>query len=325
MGEYREFVPMFQLMKELSGRIRERRYGRGAVDFDFPESKIVLDEQGKPVEIKPYERNAATKLIEDFMLAANETVAEDFYWQQIPFLYRSHEKPDPEKIKQFTAFLHNFGYTLHVQNGELHPKELQKLFDQAEGSPEEVLIRQLALRSMKQAKYTIDCSGHFGLAASFYCHFTSPIRRYPDLQIHRIMTECLAGGMSESRKEYYEERLPGVCRQCSLKERKADEAEREVEKMKKCQYMEGHIGELFEGVVSGVTGWGMYVELPNTVEGMVSLSSLEGDYYEYDQANYRLAGASTGRVYGLGQRLKVRVASVDPAGGTIDFIPEEEG
>ncbi len=323
--EYEDFVPMFCMMRELSEALRERRRARGSIDFDFPESKIILDENGRAVDVRPYERNAATMLIEDFMLLANETVAEDFFWQGSPFVYRTHEKPDGDKVKELALLISNFGYHLKTGREEIHPKELQKLLARIQDSPEEALISRLTLRSMRRAEYQTQCVGHFGLAARYYCHFTSPIRRYPDLQIHRIMTECLAGGMSESRKEYYEERLPGVCRQCSLKERKADEAEREVEKMKKCQYMEGHIGELFEGVVSGVTGWGMYVELPNTVEGMVSLSSLEGDYYEYDQANYRLAGASTGRVYGLGQRLKVRVASVDPAGGTIDFIPEEEG
>ncbi len=322
MEEYREFVPMFQLMKELSGRIRERRYGRGAVDFDFPESKIVLDEQGKPVEIKPYERNAATKLIEDFMLAANETVAEDFYWQQIPFLYRSHEKPDPEKIKQFMAFLHNFGYTLHVQNGELHPKELQKLFDQAEGSPEEVLIRQLALRSMKQAKYTIDCSGHFGLAASFYCHFTSPIRRYPDLQIHRIIKEQLAQGLSEGRTAHYGSILPQIAIQTSALERRAEEAERETDKLKKCEYMSRFIGEAFEGVISGVTNWGLYVDLPNTVEGLIRIQELSDDYYLFDEPNYQLIGETTGKTYKLGQKIKVAVAKTDKLLKTIDFVPE---
>ncbi|MCI9486637.1 MAG: ribonuclease R [Lachnospiraceae bacterium] len=324
-GEYADFVPMFRNMKELSEILRERRRARGSIDFDFPESKIILDKNGRAVDVAPYERNAATMLIEDFMLLANETVAEDFFWQGSPFVYRTHEKPDQDKIGELALLISNFGYHLKTGQEEIHPKELQKLLARIQDSPEEALISRLTLRSMRRAEYQTECVGHFGLAARYYCHFTSPIRRYPDLQIHRIMTECLAGGMSEARKEHYEERLPGVCRQCSLKERKADEAEREVEKMKKCQYMENHTGEVFEGVVSGVTGWGMYVELPNTVEGMVSLSALEGDYYEYDQANHRLVGTSAGRVYSLGQRLKVRAVSADPVGGTIDFIPEEEG
>ncbi|MCI8465237.1 MAG: ribonuclease R [Lachnospiraceae bacterium] len=323
-GEYEDFVPMFRHMRDLSALLRERRRARGSIDFDFPESKIILDERGRAVDIKPYERNAATMLIEDFMLLANETVAEDFFWQGTPFVYRTHEKPDGEKIRELALLISNFGYHLKIGQEEIHPKELQKLLAGIQDSPEEALISRLTLRSMRRAEYQTQCVGHFGLAARYYCHFTSPIRRYPDLQIHRIMTECLAVGISGERKEHYEALLPGVCRQCSLKERKADEAEREVEKMKKCQYMEAHIGETFEGVISGVTGWGMYVELPNTVEGMVSLSALDGDYYEYDQANYRLIGVSTGRTYCLGQRIRVRVVSVDMAGGTIDFMAEDE-
>ncbi|MCI8504754.1 MAG: ribonuclease R [Lachnospiraceae bacterium] len=323
-GEYEDFVPMFQNMRELSLVLRKRRQARGSIDFDFPESKIVLDEKGRVVDIKPYERNAATMLIEDFMLLANETAAEDFFWQDCPFVYRTHEKPDGEKIRELALLISNFGYHLKMGQEEIHPKELQKLLARIQDSPEEALISRLTLRSMKRAEYQTECVGHFGLAARYYCHFTSPIRRYPDLQIHRIMTEWLAGTLSDRRKGHYEEILPGVCRQCSLKERRADEAEREVEKMKKCQYMAEHIGEVFEGVVSGVTGWGMYVELPNTVEGMVSLSSLGGDYYEYDQDRHCLTGVSTGRIYSLGQRLRVRVASVDTAGCTIDYEVEEE-
>ena len=324
IAEYEEFVPMFRQMKELSDLLREKRKKRGSIDFDFPESKILLDEKGRPVEIRPYERNAATMLIEDFMLLANETVAEDFYWQGQPFVYRTHEKPDSEKIRELALLISNFGYHLKMGQEEIHPKELQKLLAGIQDSPEEALISRLTLRSMKRASYQPECIGHFGLAARYYCHFTSPIRRYPDLQIHRIMGECLAGGMTDRRKEHYEEILPGVCSQCSSKERQADEAEREVEKMKKCQYMAGHIGQSYDGVVSGVTGWGMYVELPNTVEGMISLSVLDGDYYEYDENRHRLVGVSTGKVYSLGQRLRVRVISVDTIGCTIDFLPEGE-
>ncbi len=324
-AEYADLVPMFRNMRELSEILRERRRARGSIDFDFPESKIILDENGRAVDVAPYERNAATMLIEDFMLLANETAAEDFFWQGSPFVYRTHEKPDGDKIRELALLISNFGYHLKMGQEEIHPKELQKLLAGIQDSPEEALISRLTLRSMRRAEYQTECVGHFGLAARYYCHFTSPIRRYPDLQIHRVMTECLTGGMSEGRKAHYEELLPGVCRQCSLKERKADEAEREVQKMKKCQYMAGHIGEVFEGVVSGVTGWGMYVELPNTVEGMIPLSALEGDYYEYDPEKHRLAGVSTGRVYSLGQKLTVRAAGVDTVGCTIDFVPEEEG
>ena len=197
MEEYQELVPMFCLMKELADILRAKRRQRGSIDFDFPESKIVLDNKGKPIEIKPYERNAATRIIEDFMLMANETVAEDYFWQELPFVYRTHEYPDPEKMKRLGTFINNFGYTIRTQNGEVHPKEIQKLLDKIEGTSEEALIGRLTLRSMKQAKYGTICTGHYGLAANYYTHFTSPIRRYPDLQIHRIIKENLKGGLRE--------------------------------------------------------------------------------------------------------------------------------
>ncbi len=318
--EYHELVPMFRLMKELSEQIRKRREARGAIDFDFPESKILLDEKRKPVSIQPYERNGATKLIEDFMLTANETVAEDYYWQQIPFLYRTHDNPDPEKIKQLTTFLYNFGYTVRTQQGEIHPKEIQKLLKKAEGTLEESLIGRLTLRSMKQANYTIDCTGHFGLAAKYYCHFTSPIRRYPDLQIHRIIKENIKGGLRPNRIAHYGSILPQVAIQSSLLERRAEEAERETDKLKKCEYMSRFIGQEFEGVISGVTSWGLYVELPNTVEGMVRISDLTDDYYIFDEASYQLVGEMTRKTYKLGQKVKVLVSGTDRLLKTIDFV-----
>ena len=198
------------------------------------------------MDIHPYERNVATKIIEDFMLLANETVAEDYFWQSVPFLYRTHDDPDPEKMKQLGVFINNFGYSLRLTNGEVHPKELQKLLDKIEGKPEEPLLARLVLRSMKQAKYTTQCTGHFGLAARYYTHFTSPIRRYPDLQIHRIIKECLHGGLKEKRVAHYEKLLPQVAVQTSALERRADEAERETEKMKKCEYMSRFVGQTFE-------------------------------------------------------------------------------
>ena len=322
--EYQEFVPLFEEMHALSLLIRKRRGSRGAVNFDFPESKIILDEKGRAVDIRPYERNCATRLIEDFMLTANETVAEDYYWQQIPFLYRTHENPDSEKMKQLITFLHNFGYSLKSQQGEVHPKEIQKLLDKAEGSPEEALISRLVLRSMKQAKYTTSCTGHFGLAAKYYCHFTSPIRRYPDLQIHRIIKENLRAGLSEKRMDHYERILPQVAVQTSALERRADEAERETDKMKKCEYMSRFIGEEFDGVISGVTSWGFYVELPNTVEGLVRINQLTDDYYVFDEHAYQLTGEMTRKTYKLGQRIRVMVDSTDRFLKTIDFRPVTE-
>lgn len=321
LEEYADFVPMFLLLDETARVLRKKRMARGAVDFDFPECEIILDAKGRPVEIRPYERNAATMLIEDCMLAANETVAEDYYWQQIPFLYRSHEKPDGEKIKRFGILINNFGYSIRLQNGELHPKEMQKLLEKAAGSPEEALLARLALRSMKQAKYTTECMGHFGLAANYYTHFTSPIRRYPDLQIHRIIKENLHGGLTKKRIAHYEKILPEVAIWTSSRERLADEAERETDKAKKVQFMERHIGEEFTGVISGISNYGFYVELPNTVEGMVRLANLDGDYYVFDEEHYELVGERTRKKFKLGQTVKIQVVSVDRYLKTIDFLP----
>lgn len=245
LKEDEDFVPMIQKMQELSTILRERRGKRGSIDFDFPETKIELDEKGKPINIKPYERNSATKIIEDFMLLANETVAEEYFWREVPFLYRTHEVPDEEKIKKLSTFINNFGYHIHVHD-EVKPKEIQKLLSQVEGTPEEALISRLTLRSMCQAKYTTENTGHFGLAAKYYTHFTSPIRRYPDLQIHRIIKENLRGRLNENRIEHYDKILPEVAKQCSDRERLAEETEREVVKMKKAEYMRMHIGEEYE-------------------------------------------------------------------------------
>ncbi len=314
-------ISMICQMKEAAEALRGKRMARGAMDFDFPECKIILDEKGRPKDIKPYERNAATMLIEDFMLAANETVAEDYYWQQVPFLYRTHEKPDEEKIRKFGILINNFGYSIHLQNGEIHPKEMQKLLFKVSGSPEEALLSRLALRSMKQAKYTTDCTGHFGLAARFYTHFTSPIRRYPDLQIHRIIKENLHGNLGERRLSHYERILGEVAVWTSSRERLAEEAERETDKAKKVQYMERRIGEVFEGVISGMNPYGFYVELPNTVEGMVRVSELDGDYYVFNEERYEMVGERTGKKYKLGQPIRVQVVSVDRYLKTIDFLP----
>lgn len=324
MKEYEELVPMFEDMLVLANILREKRRKRGSIDFDFPESKIIIGKDGRPTDILPYERNKATKIIEDFMLIANETVAEDFFWQELPFVYRTHENPDLEKIEKLSIFINNFGYTMRVGQDEIHPKELQKLLVRIDGTPEEALISRLTLRSMKQAKYTTSCDGHFGLATKYYCHFTSPIRRYPDLQIHRIIKENLRGGLREKRIEHYDRILSEIARQSSLTERRADEAEREVEKLKKVQYMSKFIGETFEGVISGVTSWGMYVELPNTVEGMVRMSDLQDDYYIYDESHYMLIGEHTKHTYKLGQKIKVRVVDTSKLLRTIDFVPVME-
>ena len=326
LGEYEALVPMFVRMEKLAGILRGKRMKRGSIDFDFPETKVILDAQGNPIDIRPYDRNVATKIIEDFMLAANETVASDFYWRELPFVYRTHENPDTEKIQKLSTFINNFVYTLHIGADEVHPKELQKLLQKIDGTKEEALISRLTLRSMKQARYTIDNTGHFGLAADCYCHFTSPIRRYPDLQIHRIIKESLRGRLNEKRIDHYEHILPEVAKHSSEMERRADEAERETVKLKKVQYMEQHIGEAFEGVISGVTEWGFFVELENTVEGLVRVTELTDDFYQYYEDTYELVGEATNRRYKLGQKVQVRVEHCDRIMRTIDFaLAGEEG
>lgn len=324
--KYEEFVPMFEQMAELSHILRTRRKHRGSIDFDFPETKMILDENGRPIEIRPYERNVATKLIEDFMLLANETVAEEYFWRELPFLYRTHEAPDEEKMKKLSTFINNFGYHIHMGN-EVRPMEVQKLLGKVEGTPEEALISRLALRSMKQAKYTPENTGHFGLAAKYYTHFTSPIRRYPDLQIHRIIKENIRGRLKEERIAHYEKILPEVAMQAGVTERRAEEAERETIKLKKVEYMKERIGEEFEGVISGITKWGAYVELPNTIEGLVHVMNMRDDHYEYWEEQYELIGEHTRNVYKLGQVVRVRVLGVDRLQRTIDFefCENEEG
>jgi len=328
--QYENLLPMFREMRDLAAILRQQRRKRGSIDFDFPECKILLDKKGHPVDIMPYERNVATDIIEDFMLAANETIAQHFYWMELPFVYRVHDVPDGERIQKLMAFINNFGYYMKfghsvgktgrkAVNEEIHPKEIQKLLAKIAGTPEEPMISRLALRSMKQAKYSVECTGHFGLACGYYCHFTSPIRRYPDLQIHRIIKEQLRGRLGEERISHYKSILPEVAKHSSDTERRADEAERETDKLKKVEYMEGHLGETFQGVISGITSWGIYVELPNTVEGLVHVSKLPGDYFYYNEAAYEMVGEATGKSYKLGMPVKITVDGCDRFSKTIDF------
>lgn len=325
--KYAELVPQFKQMEELSKLLRTKRKKRGAIDFDFPESKIILEPDGHPIDVKPYERNTANMLIEDFMLAANETVAQHFYWLDAPFVYRVHEKPDTDKIQKLNIFINNLGYYMKaigrkgkkVSDEEVHPKEIQKLLEKIEGTPEEALVSRLTLRSMKQARYSTVSSGHFGLACQYYCHFTSPIRRYPDLQIHRIIKEQLRGRLTKERMAHYREILDGVAKQSSETERRADEAERETDKLKKAEYMSERIGEEYDGVISGITAWGIFVELPNTIEGMVHVSKLPGDYFYYNESAYEMIGEKSGITYRLGEPVRIRVAGTDSLTKAIDF------
>ena len=323
--EYREFVPMFFLMRELSQLLRSRRHHRGSIDFEFPESKIILNGAGRAIDVRPYEANCATEIIEDFMLMANETVAREYCKGEYPFVYRTHENPDPEKVEELLTLLHHQEIQVRKSREEITPKEIQEILESIQGLPNETMISRLTLRTMKQAKYTTECSGHFGLAARYYCHFTSPIRRYPDLQIHRIIRDNLRGRLQrEGKTEHYREILEEVARQSSVCERRAQEAERESDKLKKAEYMSYHLGEEFDGIISGVTGYGLYVELSNTVEGLVHVTSLRDDYYEFDQEAYELRGQLTKKIYHLGQKVRVRVADADAMKRTVDFTLAEE-
>ena len=323
--EYREFVPMFFLMRELSQLLRSRRHHRGSIDFEFPESKIILNGAGRAIDVRPYEANCATEIIEDFMLMANETVAREYCKGEYPFVYRTHENPDPEKVEELLTLLHHQEIQVRKSREEITPKEIQEILESIQGLPNETMISRLTLRTMKQAKYTTECSGHFGLAARYYCHFTSPIRRYPDLQIHRIIRDNLRGRLQrEGKTEHYREILEEVARQSSVCERRAQEAERESDKLKKAEYMSYHLGEEFDGIISGVTGYGLYVELSNTVEGLVHVTSLRDDYYEFDQEAYELRGQLTKKNYHLGQKVRVRVADADAMKRTVDFTLAEE-
>lgn len=319
LEEYQDELEFFQNMYELSKILRERRMERGSIDFDFPETKISLTEDGEPVEIGPYDRNPAHKIIEDFMLMANETIAEDYFWQDIPFEYRVHGAPDEEKVEKLQALIKGFGYYFKSSNDTIHPKEFQKLLKKIEGSPEEGFISRMTLRAMQQARYSTECSGHFGLATKYYCHFTSPIRRYPDLQIHRIIKENLHGRLTEKRLSHYSGILPVVAESNSKNERRAQEAEREVEKLKKAQYMSRRIGEEYDGIISGVTGYGVYVELDNTVEGMVRISSIPDDFYIYREESMSIVGKDSGKTYTMGQKVRIKVVHVDKLLKTIDF------
>lgn len=317
ISEYREFIPMFKDMEKLRNILKAKREKRGAIEFGSDEAKIMLDENGKPVDIVRRKRNVAESIIEEFMLAANETVAEHFYWLDIPFVYRIHEEPDEEKFEKLREFAGAFGYV--IKGSSRHPKSYQQFLDNIKDKPEEMLINKMALRSMKQAKYTAEIGRHFGLAAQYYCHFTSPIRRYPDLQIHRIISEYLEGNLTEKRIEHYNKILAEVARHCSENERRADEAEREADKYKIVEYMENKIGMEFEGIISGVTSWGIYVELPNTVEGMVSVKDLCDDYYEFDEERLRYIGVNFHKTYTIGDKVRVLLIRASKETRTIDF------
>lgn len=316
---YSHVAPDFYKMQELALILRKKRFQRGAIDFDFDEAKVILDEKGRPIDVKRYEITIANQIIEEFMLACNETVAEHFFWTNTPFVYRIHEDPDEEKIHNLNEFLYNLGYSIKGIN-KIHPRALQDLLEKVKGTRHERIISTVMLRSLQKARYSNESTGHFGLAAKYYCHFTSPIRRYPDLIIHRIMKLYLKGGMSEEKISQLEGILPEIAKQCSERERGADEAERESEDLKKVEYMKAHEGEIFEGIIANVTSFGMFIELDNTIEGLVRMSSMEDDYYNYDEAHYCLVGERTRKIYRIGDSVKVILAKADISARKIEFI-----
>lgn len=307
--KYADLVDDFRLAEKLARILMKKRERRGALDFNFPEPYIHLDENGKPYSIEPYERRIANRIIEEFMLVANETIAEYFYWIGIPFVYRIHETPSSSKMEALNKFVNQYNMFIKGDTEEVHPKAIQKIIKGIEGKPGEKAINTLILRSLKQAKYSPECSGHFGLAADYYCHFTSPIRRYPDLQIHRIIKEFINGDMTNRRMDKLKDIVLKASEQSSEMERKAEIAERDIDKFYKCLYMEDKIGEEFDGFISSVTNYGFYVELPDTIEGLVPLESLNDGFYQFNENTYELS--SQEKSYKIGDVVKVKLENVN--------------
>ncbi|HML36954.1 MAG TPA: ribonuclease R [Bacillota bacterium] len=325
--KYREIYPDILLMDELAAILRRARDSRGSLDFDFDEAYIKLNDKGIPVSVETAERRVANRIVEEFMLVANETVAEHFYWMEVPFVYRVHEPPSLEKIEEFKRFIGSFGLTLKGNPENIHPKALNEIIKKVEGRPEEHVVNTVMLRSMKKAFYGTDCEGHFGLGVKYYCHFTSPIRRYPDLIIHRIIKESINGKLDAKRVRILKRRTDRAADISSGTERQAQELEREVEKLKKAEYMTYHVGETYDGIISGVASFGFFVEIENTIEGMVRVDYLNDDYYDYEASMYRLIGRRTNKIYGLGDKIKIKVHSVDLQEREINFTiaePEKE-
>ncbi len=321
--KYSHLLDTFDMMKELALILRNGRKKRGSIDFNLKETQVTLDKEGEVANIDFYKTTFANKIIEEFMLITNEVIAEHFYWLGIPFVYRNHDEPDKDKIKQLAHFVKSFGYNIKGKVEDIHPKDIQKLLIDIEGSEEDLLISKVALRSMKQARYETESKGHFGLASNYYCHFTSPIRRYPDLIIHRIIKESITGKLTDSRINHYKGILGSVASLSSKYERRAQVAEREVVKMYMTRYMNERIGEVYRGVITSVTKWGIYVELGNSVEGLVRVSSMDSDYFHYDEYNHSFVGERTKMRYQIGDKVTIKVKSVDLEKRNIDFVLEE--
>ena len=318
-AKYSHVADDFKTAEELAKILMQRRNQRGAIDFDFPEAKIILTPEGKVSDIKEYERRISNRIIEEFMLITNETVAEHYFWLNIPFVYRIHETPSSEKMQELGKFVSTFGYTIKGDLEEVHPKALQSIIGAIKGKKEEEAISTIMLRSLRQARYSPECSGHFGLAAKYYSHFTSPIRRYPDLQIHRIIKEQLNNKINKKRQEQLVNIVDYASTQSSERERAADLAERDVKDYYKAVYMEDKVGEEFDGVVSSVTSFGMFIELPNTVEGLSRLANMRDDYYIYDEMTYTIIGERTRKTYRIGDPVRIKVDNVNVDLREIDF------
>ncbi|WP_413363474.1 ribonuclease R [Lysinibacillus sp. 3P01SB] len=317
---YESLIPMFEMMAELAQILRNKRMSRGAIDFDFKESKVLVNEDGWPTDIVLRERTVAERLIEEFMLAANETVAEHFHWMELPFLYRIHEDPKPEKLQRFFEFVTNFGLVIKGTGNSVHPKAMQEIIKSIEGLPEEPVISTMLLRSLQQARYYPESLGHFGLSTDYYTHFTSPIRRYPDLIVHRLIrTYLINGDTSKETVVQWNAVMEEIADHTSERERRAVDAERDTDALKKAQFMSDKIGEEFIGMVSSITNFGIFVELPNTVEGLVHISNMTDDYYRFEDRMMVMIGERTGRQFRIGDEVKVRVANVVIEESSVDF------
>ena len=321
LERYKPYIKDFETMAELATILKNRRMEQGYLNLDIPESKIDLDINGKVINIGKYETSFSNEIIEQFMLIANETIAEKFYWLQAPFIYRVHEDPDIDKVKELNKFLFNFGMNIKISNEKVYPTEFSKILEQIKGKEEEKVVSNLILRTLKVAKYESENKGHFGIASKYYCHFTSPIRRYPDLFIHRIISKYLDNNYDVPEKwiEDYMQKAENRARESSEREKIATKVERESEDLKKAEYMEGKIGEEYEGIVSSVTQFGIFVELPNTVEGLIRFDDLGDEYFIYDENRKRLIGERTNKTYQIGDKVKIRVKSASKMLRQIDF------
>lgn len=319
--KYKDYIADFKLMEELAKILKEKRITKGYLNLDIPESKIILDQDGYAIDVCKYETTFANEIIEQFMLAANETIAEKFYWLKAPFIYRVHEEPDIEKVNELNKLLFNFGYKIHVKEGKIYPAEFSKILKEVEGKPEEKIVSNMILRTLKVAVYDSENKGHFGIASQYYCHFTSPIRRYPDLFIHRIISKYLKNDytMSEKQVEFYNKVAENDAKQSSDREKIATQVERDSIDIKKAEYMSKKIGEQYEGIISGVTQFGVFVELENTVEGLIRFENLGDEYYEYDADHKILIGERTKETFKIGDKINIEVIDANKQEKRISF------